>query len=224
MPSLRASQVKPQSVVKPQSLEKPTVTQALPPENSLSWQDLLGEIKAWVDERAKEAGQTAAVSVAIPKASGPAAEVLAKMGEAREIVSDQLSHLAASSESTHPFKPAEKSVTSGPRQSEAKGQGPNHSGLRESQVSKGVRTAVEGQDPVFNNPWSHGVEPVERYLKQHVHDAASIELLEWGQVEATREGYQVRCVYKSKNVLGKMATQSRLFVMDREGRVIDIRD
>jgi hypothetical protein len=91
-------------------------------------------------------------------------------------------------------------------------------------ASAGSRLAVEGRDPVFNNPWNHAVAPVERYLKQHVHDAASIELLEWGQVEVTPHGYQVRCVYKSKNVLGKMATQSRLFVMDREGKVIDIRD
>jgi hypothetical protein len=68
------------------------------------------------------------------------------------------------------------------------------------------------------------VEPVERYLKQHVHDAASIEVLEWGQVEVAREGYQVRCVYKSKNVLGKLTTQSRQFVLDHSGKVIDIRD
>jgi len=176
-----------------------------------SFESILSELKSWLDEKAEEAEHHVLERAALPE--GPAAEVLAKVGEeAKTLVTQRIAEASAPPVITpQPVQP-EKSNT--------KSAGA-HSVMPSS---TGVKLAVEGRDPVFNNPWNHAVEPVESYLKQHVHDAASIEVLEWGQVEVAREGYQVRCVYKSKNVLGKLTTQSRLFVLDHSGKVIDIRD
>ncbi|MFN5745354.1 MAG: hypothetical protein ACK443_04620, partial [Methylococcaceae bacterium] len=77
---------------------------------------------------------------------------------------------------------------------------------------------------VFNSPWTHSVEQVERYLKRHTHDPGSLEIIEWGKVQAAPEGFQVRCSFRSKNVLGNVATQSRNFVLSHDGTVVDIRD
>ena len=81
-----------------------------------------------------------------------------------------------------------------------------------------------GKPVVFNSPWDQSVEQVERYLKRRTHDPDSIEFIEWGKVQAASGGYQVRCTFRSKNVLGKVATQSRLFVLDARGEVVDVRD
>lgn len=77
---------------------------------------------------------------------------------------------------------------------------------------------------VFNSPWNQSVEQVERYLKRHTHDPGSLEIIEWGKVQTAQEGFQVRCSFRSKNVLGNVATQSRNFVLSPDGNVVDIRD
>ena len=87
----------------------------------------------------------------------------------------------------------------------------------------GPKPAV-GKPKVINSPWDQSVEPVKRYLKRHIHDADSLEVLQWGKVKATARGYEVRCKYRSKNVLGQYATQDRLFVLDADGVVTDVRD
>ena len=184
-----------------------------------SLESVLSDVKLWIDEKAKEAEHNVLERAALPAGAGPAAEVLAKVGEdARALVTQGMANAVTMAAAPSPPLTVEKSPSTSlsmPAKPATRSGAPQ---------SSGARLAVEGRDPVFNNPWNHAVEPVERYLKQHVHDAASIEMLEWGQVELTRDGYQVRCVYKSKNVLGKMATQSRLFVLNHLGQVVDIRD
>ena len=77
---------------------------------------------------------------------------------------------------------------------------------------------------VFNNPWDQSVDQVARYLKKHTHDAASLNILEWGKVTKTQQGYEVRCTFRSKNVLGRETTQSRTFILGQGGEIKDIRD
>jgi hypothetical protein len=183
-----------------------------------SFEEMLSGLKTWVEEKAMEAEHNVLTRAALPAGAGPAAEVLAKVGEeTKTLVTQRIAEVALPQAAPTQPAPSEKVQVKSPPAHRS----PSHP---VASPSSGVKLAVEGRDPVFNNPWNHAVEPVERYLKQHVHDAASIEVLEWGQVEVAREGYQVRCVYKSKNVLGKMTTQGRLFVLDHSGKVIDIRD
>lgn len=77
---------------------------------------------------------------------------------------------------------------------------------------------------VFNNPWDDSVDQVARYLKRHTHDADSMEFLEWGKVKASERGYQVRCRFRSRNVLGRYAVQNKLFLLDRQGNITEIKD
>ncbi|MGZ8217213.1 hypothetical protein [Methylomagnum sp.] len=72
---------------------------------------------------------------------------------------------------------------------------------------------------VFNSPWNNSVWQVERYVKRSLHDAASFEALEWGKVIGTTKGYQVRCKYRSKNLLGVYATQTKTFLLNKNGEV-----
>jgi hypothetical protein len=87
-----------------------------------------------------------------------------------------------------------------------------------------IPAATSGKDLVFNNPWDHSVDQVVRYLKRHTHDADSMEFLEWGKVKSSEWGYQVRCRFRSKNVLGRYAIQSKLFLLDKQGNVMEIQD
>lgn len=83
----------------------------------------------------------------------------------------------------------------------------------------------DGDRPVvFNSPWNRSVWQVERYVKRGLHDAASFEALEWGKVAGTAKGYQVRCKYRSKNVLGVYATQSKTFLLDKKGEVYAVKN
>jgi hypothetical protein len=77
---------------------------------------------------------------------------------------------------------------------------------------------------VFNDPWTGSVSQVERYLKRTLHDAASFEALEWGPVAETGQGYRVRCTYRAKNLLGVYATQTRTFLLNRNGEVVAVKD
>lgn len=99
-----------------------------------------------------------------------------------------------------------------------------------------VRTeAVKSADPpksetdsgdrpvVFNSPWNGSVWQVERYLKKSLYDAASFEALEWGKVVAHPKGYQVQCKYRSKNVLGVYATQTKTFLLNKNGEVLGMK-
>lgn len=103
---------------------------------------------------------------------------------------------------------------------------PADSGAPTGRSGPSVRQAeaAQGKTVVFNSPWNQSVAQVERYLKRHAHNADSIDILEWGKVVVLDRSYQVRCTYRSKNVLGKFATQSKLFVLDQRGEVVDIRD
>ena len=93
----------------------------------------------------------------------------------------------------------------------------------ESKPNPGTAAPLAGEI-VFNNPWDQSVDQVARYLKKHTHDAASLNILEWGRVNKIPQGYEVRCTFRSKNVLGREITQSRTFVLGQGGEIKDIRD
>jgi hypothetical protein len=92
-------------------------------------------------------------------------------------------------------------------------------------LNAGKPQGSSGDRPVvFNDPWNGAVWQVERYLKQHLHDATSFEALEWGPVTRNAKGYQVRCKFRSKNVLGVYATQSKTFYLSRSGDVYAVKE
>jgi hypothetical protein len=84
--------------------------------------------------------------------------------------------------------------------------------------------ALMDRGPVSNSPWNGSVKQVERYLKNRLYDAASFEALEWSPVVENKKGYQVRCKYRSKNVLGVYVTQSKTFFLDKSGEVYAVKE
>jgi hypothetical protein len=117
------------------------------------------------------------------------------------------------------------SASSKPRIPPASGKPPNQTPAAAVESPKALAPVPPpGKAVVFNSPWNQSVEQVERYLKRHAHNADSIEVMEWGKVARVGQGYQVRCTFRSRNVLGKVATASKVFVLDKNGEVTDILD
>lgn len=77
---------------------------------------------------------------------------------------------------------------------------------------------------VFNDPWNGTVWQVERYLKRGLYDASSFEAIEWGPVTETQKGYRVWCRYKAKNVLGVYTTQTKTFLLKKDGEVYAVKE
>jgi hypothetical protein len=77
-----------------------------------------------------------------------------------------------------------------------------------------------------NGPWNGGglLKQAERYLKNSLYDAASFEALEWGSVVESKKGYQVRCKFRSKNVLGVYVTQSKTVLLAKSGEAYALKD
>ena len=101
---------------------------------------------------------------------------------------------------------------------------PANHGVSSTGASPDHAPPAAKKNVVFNNPWDDSVDQVARYLKRHTHDADSMEFLEWGKVKASERGYQVRCKFRSRNVLGRYAVQNKLFLLDRQGNITEIKD
>ena len=204
---------------KPES-RQPTANPATPAPSPVpkvsdkTWPDVLSGLLTELEKRVK------------PEAKAPSREV-AKSPPARA-VSSGLEGEHPQSAKSRPGVATPKALASTaaaePMRSErSPGKSPAEPETRVWEPAGGPKPAV-GKPKVINSPWDQSVEPVKLYLKRHIHDADSLEVLQWGKVKATARGYEVRCKYRSKNVLGQYATQDRLFVLDADGVVTDVRD
>ncbi|NBS15567.1 MAG: hypothetical protein EBT06_09000 [Gammaproteobacteria bacterium] len=203
-PSASGAKVTPPAVVPSKRLESPAKGDETLAEMMAKATTLLRDVEHWVSESAKKAETISP----LPKAmdSPPKPPTAAKPSS------------APVTPSAPPIEPAKVSkVAPHPviAPAVASSKEPN---------KPPARVAEAGKDLVFNSPWNQSVDQVERYLKHHTHDAASMSILEWGRVEVTEAGYQVRCGFKSRNVLGKWTSQNKLFVLNRSGEVVDVRD
>lgn len=87
-------------------------------------------------------------------------------------------------------------------------------------------TARETKAPVMvaNSPWDGSVRQAERYLKNSQYDTASFEAIEWSPVTETKGGYQVRCKFRSKNVLGVYVVQTKTVLLNKFGEVYAVKE
>ena len=204
---------------KPES-RQPTANPATPAPSPVpkvsdkTWPDVLSGLLTELEKRVK------------PEAKAPSREV-AKSPPARAVSSGlegEHPQSAKSKPGVSIHKPHAPAATAEPTRSGGSPvKSPAEPETRVWEPAGGPKPAV-GKPKVINSPWDQSVEPVQRYLKRHIHDADSLEVLQWGKVKATARGYEVRCKYRSKNVLGQYATQDRLFILDADGVVTDVRD
>ena len=203
---------------KPESRQPPANPATLAPApvpkaSGKAWPDVLSGLLTEVEKRVK------------PEPKAPSREP-AKSPTARAISSGLEGEPAQSVKSKPGVatpKPRASAATEPTRSERDPGKSPAEPETRAWEPAGGPKPAV-GKPKVINSPWDQSVEPVKLYLKRHIHDADSLEVLQWGKVKATARGYEVRCKYRSKNVLGQSATQDRLFVLDADGVVTDVRD
>jgi hypothetical protein len=222
-----AEQTAPKSIVKPAQSAKAPVSETLPksPEptpkpatstpkaTEKAWPDvlsgLLTQLEQWVKPEAKPPSREGAKPSPV-KPTGPKVEPPTPKPD-----------------STKPGvatpKPRSGAATAEPKGERTQGRSPAEPETRVWEPPGGAKTPA-GKAKVINSPWDQSVEQVLFYLKRHIHAADSLEVIEWGKVKPSERGYQVRCKYRSKNVLGQYATQDRLFVLDQDGVVTDVRD
>lgn len=86
-----------------------------------------------------------------------------------------------------------------------------------------VRSQVEAP-VVSNRAWDGSVQQVERYLKANLKNPGSLEVLEWGQVVASANGFLVRVKYRAKNSFGAYSVEQKVFHLDASGAVASSRD
>lgn len=78
-----------------------------------------------------------------------------------------------------------------------------------------------GSVTVKADPFDHSVRQVEHYLKRsYLNAPSSYESVEWGPLTQNDDGtYTVSHTYRAKNGFGGVITESKVFVIDRNGKV-----
>ncbi len=88
------------------------------------------------------------------------------------------------------------------------------------------------KETVFNSEWDASVQQVEDYIKNsYLNDPDSYEPISWSKVfklNDTKEigfpSYQVRHKYRAKNAFGGYVTEEKLFKLDYQGNIVEVRD
>jgi hypothetical protein len=84
---------------------------------------------------------------------------------------------------------------------------------------------VKGPDrPEVYNEYDGSVRQVKEWFRANLDDPKSLDVVEWGKVVDTPEGFIVRVKYRERNRLGGMALAQRLFVLDKGGKVLSHSD
>lgn len=78
---------------------------------------------------------------------------------------------------------------------------------------------------VSNSAWNGSVLQVEQYLKRHLKDPSSLEVIEWGNVvSGPGNDFMVRVKYRAKNSFGGYAIEQKVFRLDANGAVRGVSD
>lgn len=77
---------------------------------------------------------------------------------------------------------------------------------------------------VENSSWDGSVRQVEKYLKNSLKDPKSYESIEWSEVQKDGSNYKVRHKYRAKNSFGGYVVSNQIFVLNRQGEVINVID
>jgi hypothetical protein len=93
------------------------------------------------------------------------------------------------------------------------------------------KKSSSSKEAVINSELDGSVQQVEDYIKNNLNDPDSYESVSWSEVfklNDTKEigfaSYQVRHKYRAKNAFGGYVTEEKLFKLDYQGNVVDVRD
>lgn len=81
---------------------------------------------------------------------------------------------------------------------------------------------------VYNSSFDGSVSQVKRYLKSNLKDPDSYDGIEWSKIQITESDpnyrYYVRHKYRAKNSFGGYVISNKIFYLDRNGSVVDVKD
>lgn len=86
------------------------------------------------------------------------------------------------------------------------------------------RAAAGPAAKVENSSWDGSVRQVEKYLKNTLKDPKSYESIEWSEVQKDGSNYKVRHKYRAKNSFGGYVVSNQIFVINRQGEVVNVID
>ena len=93
------------------------------------------------------------------------------------------------------------------------------------------KKSSSSKEAVINSEWDGSVQPVEDYIKNNLNDPDSYKSVSWSEVfklNDTKEigfaSYQVRHKYRAKNAFGAYVTEEKLFKLDYQGNIVEVRD
>lgn len=92
--------------------------------------------------------------------------------------------------------------------------------------SNAARAAQADSTPVVSNSaWDGSVRQVQQYLKAHLKDPSSLEVIEWSPVASgPGNDFTVRVKYRAKNSIGGYAIEQKVFRLNASGAVTGVSD
>jgi hypothetical protein len=94
------------------------------------------------------------------------------------------------------------------------------------------KKSSSSKEVVYNSKWDASVQQVVDFLKsKYLNDPDSYKAISWSEVfklndikEIGFPCYQVRHKYRAKNAFGGYVTEEKLFKLDYQGNVVDVKD
>lgn len=94
------------------------------------------------------------------------------------------------------------------------------------------KKSSSSNEVVYNSEWDASVQQVVDYIKSnYLNDPDSYKAISWSEVfklNDTKEigfpCYQVRHKFRAKNAFGGYVTEEKLFKLDYQGKVVDVKD
>ncbi len=79
-------------------------------------------------------------------------------------------------------------------------------------------------DIVYNQTMDGSVRQVKMWCQENLGGPESLEFFRWSLVKKTKDGFTVRCKYRSRNSSGEYVLADQIFYMNANGKIIKVLD
>jgi len=79
-------------------------------------------------------------------------------------------------------------------------------------------------DIVYNQTLDGSVQQVKIWCQENLGEPELLEFFRWGLVKKTKDGFTVRCKYRSRNSSGEYVSADQIFYMNANGKIIKVLD
>lgn len=86
----------------------------------------------------------------------------------------------------------------------------------------------EAKPTIYNSSYDGSVRQVKEYIKENLNDPESCKFITWSNVtDFVNQGdttYQVFCKFRAKNAFGAYVLESKRFLLNKKGEIINVYD